>query len=45
MEGGMSEWFSIKVGIRLGCVMSPWLFNLFMGGVMKEIKANILQGE
>ena len=23
--------------------MSPWLFNLFMDGVMKEFKANILQ--
>ena len=26
------------------CVMSPWFFNLFMDGVMKEFKANILQG-
>ena len=24
--------------------MSPWLFNLFMDGVMKEFKANILNG-
>ena len=41
----MSEWFSVKVGLRQGCVMSPWLFNLFMDGVMKEFKANILNGE
>ena len=40
----MSEWFSVKVGLRQGCVMSPWLFNLFMDGVMKEFKANILHG-
>ena len=40
----MSEWFSVKVGLRQGCVMSPWLFNLFMDGVMKEFKANILNG-
>ena len=44
MEGGESEWFSVKVGLRQGCVMSPWLFNLFMDGVMKEFKANILHG-
>ena len=25
--------------------MSPWLFNLFMDGVMKEFKASILNGE
>ena len=23
----MSEWFLVNVGLRQGCVMSPWLFN------------------
>ena len=41
----VSEWFSAKVGLHQGCVMSPWLFNLFIDGVMKEFKANILQRE
>ena len=41
----VSEWFSVKVGFRQGCVTSPWLFNLFMDRVMKEYKVNILQGE
>ena len=40
----MSEWFSIKVGLRQGCVISPWLFNLFIDRVMKEFKVNILHG-
>ena len=45
-EKGVSEWFSVKAGLRQGCIlMSPWLFNLFMDGVMKEFKTNILQGE
>ena len=33
-----SEWFRVKVGLRQGCVMSPWLFNLFMDGVMREVR-------
>ena len=33
-----SEWFEVSVGLRQGCVMSPWLFNLFMDGVMKEVR-------
>ena len=33
-----SEWFEVSVGLRQGCVMSLWLFNLFMDGVMKEVR-------
>ena len=32
------EWFSVDVGLRQGCVMSLWLFNVFMDGVMKEVR-------
>ena len=24
--------------LRQGCVMSPWLFNVYMDAVMKEVK-------
>ena len=24
--------------MRQGCIMSPWLFNVYMDGVMKEMK-------
>ena len=27
-----SEWFPVNVGLRQGCVMSPWLFNVCMDG-------------
>ena len=32
-----SEWFGVEVSLRQGCVMSMWLFNLFMDGVKREI--------
>ena len=37
----MSDWFSVKVGLRQGCVMSPWLFNIFMDGVMREVREKV----
>ena len=36
-----SEWFNVRVGLRQGCVMSPWLFNVFLDGVMKEVKERV----
>jgi len=41
IKGEMSECFKIKAGMRQGCVMSPWLFNLFMDGVVREMKAKV----
>ena len=32
----MSEWFPVNVGLTQGCVMSPWLFNVYMDGVVRE---------
>ena len=32
----VSEWFPVRVGLRQGCVMSPWLFNLYIDGVVRE---------
>ena len=40
--GEVSEWFSVNVGVRQGCVMSPWLFNLYMDGVVREVQARTL---
>ena len=37
----MREWFSVNVGLRQGCVMSPW-FNVYMDGVVREVNVRVL---
>ena len=38
VKGNESEWFRIYSGMRQVCIMSPWLFNVYMDGVTKEVK-------
>ena len=38
----VSEWFMVNVGLRQGCVMSPWLFNVYMDGVVREVNVRVL---
>ena len=38
----VSEWFSVNVGVRQGCITSPWLFNLYLDGVVREVQARAL---
>ena len=38
----VSEWFPVTVGLRQGCVMLPWLFNLYIDGVVREVNARVL---
>ncbi len=40
-----SEHLEIKVGLRQGCVMSPWLFNIYMDGVMRKVKGKVGEAE
>ena len=35
----VSELFPVRVGLRQRCVMSPWLFNLYIDGVVSEVNA------
>ena len=37
-----SEWFPVRVGPKQGCVMLPWLFNLYTDGVVREVNARVL---
>ena len=38
VKGSESELFKIDSGVKHGCIMSPWLFSVYMDGVMKEVK-------
>ncbi len=37
----LGESFSVEVGVRQGCVMSPWLFNIYIDGCVREIKVRV----
>ena len=41
----MSESLPVNVGFRQGCVMSPWLFNVYVDGVVREVKVRVLGKE
>ncbi len=41
VQGKHTESFAV-VGVRQGCVMSPWLFNIFMDGCMREMKYKVV---
>ena len=38
----VSKWFPINVVLRQGCVMSPWLFNVYADGVVREVNVRDL---
>ena len=41
--GGLtSEEFKVRRGVRQGCTLSPWLFNLFMDNVMREARGSFV---
>ena len=39
--GGESECFRINSGVRQGCIMSPWLFNVYINAMMEDVKMGI----
>ena len=38
----VSKWFTVNVRVRQGCVMSPWLINLYMDVVVRKVQARTL---
>ena len=43
MGNNVSEWFPANVGLRQGCVMFPWLFNVYTDGVVREVNVVVLE--
>ena len=37
----MSEWFPVNAELKHGCVMSPWLFNVYMDDVIREVNDKV----
>ena len=42
MGNYVSERFLVNVGLRQGCVMSPWLCNVYIDGVVQEVNVRML---
>ena len=34
----LSQWFALTKGVKQGCVMSPWLFNLYIDHCIRPLK-------
>ena len=45
VKGGESEYFRVDNGVRRECIISLWLFNIYMDAVMKEVKMEMGGGE
>ena len=33
---GTTDWFQIEKGVRQGCILSPWLLNLYVEHIMRN---------
>ena len=38
----VSEWFPVNIRLRQDCVMSPWLFNVYMDGMVHEVNVRVI---
>ena len=42
---GTTDWFQIGKGVRRGCILSPWLFNLYAEYLMRNAGLEEVQAE
>ena len=42
VRNDVREWFPVNVGLRQGSAMPPWLFNVYMDGVVREVNVRVL---
>ena len=38
--GEIAEWFEIQKGVRQGCILSPYLFNVYAENIMRNVKVD-----
>ena len=38
VEGETSEWFDVGKGVRQGCMLSPYLFNIYAENIMTNFR-------
>src|SRR6187401_299653 len=41
VNGVMSDYLSLKTGVKQGCVLSPLLFNIFIDWVVRRVMENV----
>ena len=41
MDRGSSNSFRVVVGMRHGCVISPWLFNMYMDEYIRDMRVGV----
>ena len=41
---GTTDWFQVEKGVCQGCILSPWLFNLYAEYIMRNIGLDEAQG-
>ena len=39
-----TEMFDVQKGVRQGCTLSPWLFNVFVDEVVREARREFMSG-
>ena len=40
INGHLTNWFPVNLGLKQGCILSPSLFNIYIDGLVKKIKAS-----
>jgi hypothetical protein len=36
-EYGNTEWFEVREGVKQGCILSPYLFNLYSEYILRRV--------